>query len=50
MDISIKVALPGVAKGIIAAADISDSMATGPVCNWLQEPHKEAIITGINDA
>lgn len=28
-----KLALPGDAKGIIAAADISESIATGPVCS-----------------
>ena len=50
MDSSIKLTLPGVANGINAAADINDSMATGPVCSWLDDPHSEAMITGINDA
>jgi hypothetical protein len=41
---------PGFANGINAAADISESIATGPVWSWLDEPQSEAIITGTNDA
>ena len=47
---SMKVTLPGLAKGINAAADINESMATGPVCNWLDEPQSDATITGTNEA
>ncbi len=45
-----KSGVPGVAKGIRAAADIRDSMATGPVWSWLREPHREATMTGMNEA
>ena len=49
-DSSMNLADPGVANGISAAADISESIATGPVCSWLDEPHNEAMITGTKDA
>ena len=41
---------PGFAKGISAAADINDNIATGPVCSWLDEPQSEAMITGTKEA
>ena len=47
---SMKVALPGEANGMIAAADMSDSIATGPVCRKRDAPHIDATITGRNEA
>ena len=42
--------VPRLANGSIAAADISDSIATGPVCRKRDAPHREATITGRNEA
>ena len=50
MESSMKWSVPGVASGRMAAADMSDSMATGPVWSWLHDPHNAATITGMNEA
>ena len=44
------VSTPKPAYGCIAAADINDTTATGPVPNWRDEPNKAAIITGKKEA
>jgi hypothetical protein len=49
MESSIKLADPGFARGISAAADISDNIATGPVWSWLEEPQSDAMMTGMNE-
>jgi len=42
--------VPGVANGASEDAVSSDTTATGPVPNWLDEPHSAATITGRNAA
>ena len=42
--------LPGAANGMMVTAEISASIATGPVCSWLDEPHIDATTTGNREA
>ena len=49
MESWISSSLPRLARGSMAAADISDNIATGPVCRKRDAPRMDATITGKND-
>ena len=50
MESWINSSVPRLASGSMAAADISDNMATGPVCRKRDAPHMYATITGKKEA